>query len=177
MLYTLVIYLVSCLSSQLEPECPPGTLFTAASSGAGAGQALDWRLGMEGWCQFPRRERAAGEDAQAGTSWGHAKVSNFFLRSQQRAAKGVCSGMTDRILILRPSSGFEVRSEAARRDGGSEGRLPGFSRTPGGQACRERCLELAAGEEGELWKRIAGKFLTALGCRAAGIRLPGQPEG
>lgn len=78
----------------------------------------------------------------------HANVSNIFLRSQQRASKRVCSGMTDGILILRPSSGFEVRSEAARRDGGSEGQLPGSSRTPGGQDYREQSLELVAGEEG-----------------------------
>lgn len=62
--------------------------------------------------------------------------------------KGVCIGMTDRILILRRSSGFEVRSEEARREGGSEGQWPGSSRIPGGQDCSEQCLELVAGEEG-----------------------------
>lgn len=85
---------------------------------------------MGGWGSVPE-ERDAREEAWAGASWGHAKVSSIFPRSPQGALKGVCSGTTDRVLMLRRSSGFEIRSEEARRDGGSEGQLQALAETQG----------------------------------------------
>lgn len=74
------------------------------------------------------RGEGAREEAGAGTSWGHAKLSNSFLRSPQRTSNRDMQGNdTGKILILQRPSGSEIRLEEARRDGGSEGQLPGSS--------------------------------------------------
>lgn len=123
-------------------------------------------------------ERDAREEAQVGPPGAMRRSPTSFSGVNRAPLNGVCRGLTDQTLILQRSSGLEVRSEEARRDGGSEGRLPGSGRNLRGQGYREQFLEVISCWGGQGWYgNLQLGNLTDLGWRAAGVRVTHQPEG